>query len=161
MGRMRTAPDPSADERTMLEQFLEFHRATLVQKCQDLSPEQLSTAPLDSKLSLHGLIRHMSRVERWWFRMFTCGMRLPPLHISRENPDLDFDEASPATWEDDLVTYEGEVTAARDAVADLPLEHARDGVTLRWVYLHMIAEYARHNGHADLIREHLDGRTGV
>jgi Protein of unknown function (DUF664) len=158
---MRHAPDPLADERTMLEQFLDFHRATLLQKCQDLSAEQLSVAPLDSKLSLHGLVRHLSRVERWWFRMVIGGLDLPPLHISRENPDLDFDAAIPQTWEDDLALYEGEVAAARDMVADVPLDYEARGFTLRWVYVHMIAEYARHNGHADLIREQLDGRTGV
>lgn len=158
---MRTAPDPNAPERAMLEQFLDFHRATLLQKCQDLSAEQLSQAALDSNLSLHGLVRHLSRVERWWFRMVIGGLDLPPLHISRDNPNLDFDEAHPGTWEDDLSIYHGEVDAARDMVEDLPLDFEAQGVTLRWVYLHMIAEYARHNGHADLIRERIDGRTGV
>ncbi len=158
---MRTAPDPMASERHQLEQFLDFHRATLVQKCGDLSPEQVATAPFASNLSLQGLIRHMARVERWWFRSFMREMRLPPLYISKENPDGDFDGVRPGTWADDLATYQTEVAAARDAAKGLPLDHSRDDISVRWVYLHMIAEYARHNGHADLIREQLDGRTGV
>jgi uncharacterized damage-inducible protein DinB len=148
-------------ERELLEQFLDLQRATLLRKCEDLAPEQLGRAPLASKLSLHGLVRHLSRVERWWFRMVIAGMELPPLHISRDEPDLDFDGVDPMRWQADLASYKGEVAAARAAVADVPLDVEAQGVTLRWVYLHMIAEYARHNGHADLIREQIDGRTGL
>lgn len=148
-------------ERELLEQFLDVQRATLLRKCEDLTPDQLSQAPLASKLSLHGLVRHLSRVERWWFRAVIGGIAVPPLHISRENRDLDFDAVDPSRWRDDLAVYEAEVMAARDAVDGVPLDFVAQGVTLRWVYLHMIAEYARHNGHADLIREQIDGRTGL
>ncbi len=151
----------------MLDAFLDFHRQTLLEKCMDLSAEQVSVRAVPpSGLSLHGLVRHMARVERWWFRMYMCGMPLPALNVSRDQPDLDFDEVDPARWEDDLQVYRGEVAAARDAVVYLSLDdmsESRHGeqVTLRWIYLHMIAEYARHNGHADLLREAVDGRTGV
>ena len=87
------------------------------------------------------------------------------LNHTKQNPDLDFDGTDPARWPDDLETYHAEVVAARDAVADLSLDFVAtdrhgNSVSLRWVYLHMIAEYARHNGHADLLREALDGVTG-
>ncbi len=150
----------------MLDAFLDFHRETLLEKCADLSPDQLATRSVPpSTLSLHGLVRHMAGVERWWFRQHMCGMRLSTLNHTKENPDLDFDGTDPARWQDDLETYRVEVAAARDAVADLYLDFVATGahgnsVSLRWVYLHMIAEYARHNGHADLLRESLDGVTG-
>ncbi|MBK6764254.1 MAG: DinB family protein [Micrococcales bacterium] len=164
---MRTHPSPSGPERDLLDDFLDFHRETLLEKCMDLSPEQLglrSAAP--SQLSLHGLVRHLARIERWWFRICMCDMSLPGLFVSREHPDGDFEEIDPARWADDLQVYRGEVAAARDAVLTLSLddEAARGPhgtVTLRWIYLHMIAEYARHNGHADLLRERIDGRTGL
>jgi uncharacterized damage-inducible protein DinB len=163
---MRTPPPRTGDEREMLEAFLEFHRQTLLEKCMDLAPAQLATrAVAPSALSLQGLVRHMARVERWWFRTYLLGMRLPRLYVSKEEPDLDFDGVDPARWQDDLEVYRGEVTAARDAVLYLPLDSLSktdfgDPVSLRFIFVHMIAEYARHNGHADLMREAVDGRTG-
>lgn len=158
---MRSAPQPAADERTTLEQFLDFQRETLLEKCMDLSGEQLATRSVPpSDMSLLGLVRHLAKVERWWFRVQMCDMPLAPI-----NQD-DFEGARAQDWEDDLAVYRAEVAAARDAVRDVPLEalahgkHAQ-GITLRWIYLHMIAEYARHLGHADLLREHVDGRTGL
>ena len=151
----------------MLEAFLDFHRETLLEKCMDLSGEELAVRPVPtSLLSLQGLVRHMAKVERWWFRMYMCGMPLPPLNASKEHPDLDFEDVDPALWQEDLEVYRGEVEAARDAVLvfgldDLSRRERGEPVTLRWIYLHMIAEYARHNGHADLIRESVDGRTGI
>jgi uncharacterized damage-inducible protein DinB len=151
----------------MLEAFLDFHRETLIEKCMDLSGEELAIRPVaTSLLSLQGLVRHMAKVERWWFRMYMCGMPLPPLNTSKEHPDLDFEDVDPARWQEDLEVYRGEVAAARDAVLvygldDLSRRERGEPVTLRWIYLHMIAEYARHNGHADLIRESVDGRTGI
>ena len=151
----------------MLEAFLDFHRETLIEKCMDLSGEELAIRPVaTSLLSLQGLVRHMAKVERWWFQMYMCGMPLPPLNTSKEHPDLDFEDVDPARWQEDLEVYRGEVAAARDAVLvygldDLSRRERGEPVTLRWIYLHMIAEYARHNGHADLIRESVDGRTGI
>ena len=149
------------DERDLLEQFLDVQREALLRKCEDLSGEQLaSRAVPPSDLSLLGLVRHLAKVERWWFRMQMCGMRLPALYRD------DFEGVRAQEWEDDLEVYRGEVAAARDAVRDLPLDapaegrHAQ-GLTLRWIYLHMIAEYSRHMGHADLLRERVDGRTGL
>ncbi len=158
---MRSAPQPAADERTTLEQFLDFQRETLLEKCMDLSGEQLATRSVPpSDMSLLGLVRHLAKVERWWFRVQMCDMPLAPIYQD------DFDGVLGQNWEDDLAVYRAEVAAARDAVRDLPLDalargkHAQ-GISLRWIYLHMIAEYARHLGHADLLRERVDGRTGV
>jgi uncharacterized damage-inducible protein DinB len=164
---MHSTPEPAAGERAMLDQFLDVQRETLLRKCRDLDGEQLARRSVPpSSMSLLGLVRHLAKVERWWFRRQMCGMPLAPLHVTREEPDLDFDGVRAEDWEDDLEVYRGEVAAARDAVADLPLDafakgtHAQ-GLSLRWIYLHMIAEYARHNGHADLLRERVDGRTGL
>lgn len=164
---MRTPPPVTGSERETLEAFLDFHRETLLEKCLDLGGEQLAARSCPpSVLSLQGLLRHMAKVERWWFRMYMCGMPLPPLNTSREHPDLDFEDVDPARWEEDIEVYRGEVAAASDAVVAFTLDDLSRGefgnpVSLRWIYLHMIAEYARHNGHADLIRESVDGRTGI
>lgn len=163
---MREPPPRTGTERELLDGFLDFHRETLLTKCEGLSPEQLGARSVPpSTLSLHGLVRHLAGVERWWFRQHMCGMHLPALNHTRQNPDLDFDGTDPARWYDDLEVFRAEVAAARDAVADIDLDDtAADPrgarMTLRWVYLHVIAEYARHNGHADLLREAIDGATG-
>ena len=150
-----------SDERALLEQFLDVQREALLRKCADLSGEQLATRSVPpSDMSLLGLVRHLAKVERWWFRIQMCGMPLPALYRD------DFDGVRAELWEDDFEAYAGEVAAARDAVRDLPLDalaqgkHAQ-GLTLRWIYLHMTAEYARHLGHADLVRERIDGVTGL
>ena len=118
----------------MLEAFLDFHRETLIEKCMDLSGEELAIRPVaTSLLSLQGLVRHMAKVERWWFRMYMCGMPLPPLNTSKEHPDLDFEDVDPARWQEDLEVYRGEVDhwwfAARRAifarVLDTWLAHGR------------------------------------
>jgi uncharacterized damage-inducible protein DinB len=163
-------PNPSAvaaDERTALRQWLDFHREVLLWKCRGLSAAQLSTRPVaTSKLSLHGLVRHMAAVERGWFRRFVGGEDVPNLYWSHDDPDGDFDGVDGADWDADLAAYVGEVAAARESEAavasleDVFSRPGREAHDLRWVMLHMIEEYARHNGHADLIREVVDGATG-
>ncbi|NES14008.1 MULTISPECIES: DinB family protein [Micromonospora] len=162
-----------ADERTMLEGWLDFHRDTLLHKCTGLTAEQLKTASVDpSGLTLLGLVRHMADVERWWFRIRSAGEDLPGLYDADEDPDADLNAIADTDPAEALATYRAEVEAADRAVAGLPLDHTfrrrrRDGstetrtISLRWVYVHMIEEYARHNGHADLIRERIDGVTGA
>lgn len=156
-----------ADERTMLDGWLDWHRQTLLFKCAGLTGEQLAIASVEpSNLTLLGLVRHMAEVERSWFRDRVAGQELGILYCRPDSEDADFDEVSPATAEADFATFAAEVEAARAAVKDLPLDftfiHPRRQVemSLRWVYVHMIEEYARHNGHADLIRERVDGVTG-
>lgn len=156
------------DERTILEGYLDWHRATLLLKCGGLTEEQLKTATVQpSNLTLLGLVRHMSEVERNWFRKRVRDQKLPDLYCTADNEDGDFDDIATADAEADYAIFIGECQASRDAVADMPLDftfiHPRRSVemSLRWVYVHMIEEYARHNGHADLIRERIDGATGA
>ena len=154
------------DERTQLQGWLDFHRQTLLLKCAGLTAEQLKTASVPpSNLTLLGLVRHMADVERWWFRRRFAGQQLGDLFCSDDSPDGDFDDLAEADAEADLATFHREVELADAAAAgrDLAEEFLSPrgkSLHLRWVYLHMIEEYARHNGHADLIRERIDGKTG-
>ncbi|HUB37928.1 MAG TPA: DinB family protein [Streptosporangiaceae bacterium] len=163
----RTDPPRVADERTALQGWLDFHRATLRWKCSGLTGEQLVRRPVaPSTLSLLGLVRHMAEVERAWFlERFGRQSDLADLFCTDEYPDGDFDLTDAAKAEADIARYVAECAAADDAACAHSLDETftrPNGVTrdLRWVYLHMIEEYARHNGHADLIRELIDGATG-
>ncbi|MET0423746.1 MAG: DinB family protein [Actinoplanes sp.] len=153
-------------ERAMLQGWLDWHRQTLLSKCAGLTAEQLKQATAaPSNLTLLGLVRHMSEVERIWFVIRAAGTSdTTAIYCSDDNLDGDFDDVVDADAPADFETYGAELVAADRAVAGLELEHEFEhrGKTfsLRWVYLHMIEEYARHNGHADLIRERLDGVTG-
>ncbi|MEU4144639.1 DinB family protein [Streptomyces parvulus] len=165
----RREPAPDADERTMLEGWLEYHRQTLAWKCEGLTDEQLRTASVSpSGLTLMGLVRHMAEVERNWYRRVLAAEDAGPIHYSDEDPDGDFRVTASDTWQETLATWQAEIEAARRNAEGFPLDemgrgkHARTGerFSLRWIHTHMIEEYARHNGHADLIRESLDGATG-
>jgi uncharacterized damage-inducible protein DinB len=164
----RVDPPYVAGERTMLDAWLDFHRATLLWKCEGLADADLKRRPVSpSSLSLLGLVRHMTEVERSWFRRYLAGEELPPLYYSDAAPDGDFDSVEAADVDADLAAFRDEVAVCRQTAArydDLDMLAARDrrgyDLSLRWIYLHMIEEYARHNGHADLIRESIDGATG-
>ena len=154
-------------ERAMLEGWLDWHRQTLLSKAAGLTAEQLKRAAVEpSNLTLLGLVRHMTEVERSWFRTRAAGdTTVGDVYCTDDNQDGDFDDVADADAEANFATYVAEIELARKAVADLPLEHEfatprRAAISLRWTYLHMIEEYARHNGHADLIRERIDGATG-
>ena len=156
------------DERTMLDGWLEFHRQTLLFKCAGLTEQQLKLRTIEpSSLSLLGLVRHMADVERAWFRRNFGREEIGFLYSSDPNPDGDFNDVDAADAEADFATFATEVELARKAAAGHSLDetffHTRRNVemSLRWVYVHMIEEYARHNGHADLIRERIDGATGA
>jgi uncharacterized damage-inducible protein DinB len=162
----RLEPAFVSDERTMLERWLEFHRITLLLKCEGLDDEGRKARPVtSSKLSLHGLVRHMAEVERNWFRrVLQREAAAPPIWF---DPAIDDSELVPldhADWDADLAAWEAECQASRDAAALHSLDDTgiRRGepCSLRWIYVHMIEEYARHNGHADLIREMIDGAVG-
>jgi hypothetical protein len=161
-------PEPGlGGERESLERWLTYHRQTLLTKCAGLTAVQLATRAVPpSLLSLHGLVRHLSEVERSWFRHRFAGAELPDLYCTDDNIDgdfLDVDDADPAA---DLQVFVRECALADAAAAGRSLDdtfvHPGDGtdLNLRWIYLHMIEEYARHNGHADLLREGIDGATG-
>jgi hypothetical protein len=164
----RVDPPLVADERTRLDEWLDFHRATLLHKCAGLTAEQLARRPIaSSQLSLLGLVRHMAGNERVWFRIrFARADVEDDLYQSAEHPEGgEFALAGPATAETDFATYAEEVAQARAVVQGRRLDETfgDESVTvdLRWLYAHMIDEYARHNGHADLIRELVDGTTGL
>jgi hypothetical protein len=165
-----TAPDVKpidepliADERTMLAAFLDVHRDYLLEKCAGLTGEQLSRRSVSpSSLSLLGLIRHMAEVESSWFRRRVLGLDLPWLYVLEDNEDADFTDVDPEQAEADYATLLRERELARAAVAKASLDDTfvhpdRGELSLRWLYHHMICEYAQHNGHADLIREAIDG----
>ncbi len=162
----RVDPPYVADERRRLDTCLDFHRATLIWKCSGLTAEQLAQRPLaTSALSLLGLVRHMAANERIWFRIRFARADVSDLYESADWPDgAEFELADPADADADFSTYLAEVALARRAVQGRSLDDTFGDETvtvdLRWLYAHMIGEYARHNGHADLIRELVDGATG-
>jgi uncharacterized damage-inducible protein DinB len=160
----RPRPPYVGDERAVLDGWLDFHRATLLLKCEGLSAEQLRTRAVPpSSLTLLGLVRHLTEVERSWFLRF-LGTFDGHLYSSEDNPDADFDDVADADAAVDLARYRSEVDAIREAVRAHDLDEVRQNrgreLNLRWIVTHLIEEYARHNGHADLIREALDGSTG-
>ncbi|MFJ4468722.1 DinB family protein [Streptomyces sp. NPDC089424] len=165
----RSAPAQDADERTMLEGWLEFHRQTLAWKCEGLSDAQLRTTAVEpSELSLMGLVRHMAEVERSWFRKVLVGDDPGPLYYTEEDRDGEFHLTEADTWAEAYATWQAEIETARRNAAGFGLDDLSKGrgrhngkpYNLRWIYTHMIEEYARHNGHADLIRERVDGARG-
>jgi hypothetical protein len=164
----RTPAPHVADERAMLEGWLDFQRQTLLLKCAGLAPDQLRRRAVEpSTLSLLGLVRHMAEVERIWFRRQSAGQDIDWIYCTEASPDGDFDDIETADPEADFVTFLAECEQARTVARDLSLDHTfhnprrNTSLSLRWVYVHMIEEYARHNGHADLLRERIDGVTGA
>jgi hypothetical protein len=169
VGDERIVPPFLAGERESLESWLEFYRATVPVQIGGLASDQLCVASVPpSNLTLLGLVRHLTAVERYWFGVVVAGRGEPAmLYSTPENRDGAFTDVDPAHAFDDLDRFHQEVAQARDHAAavanlDAPLLGRRHGreLNLRWVYVHMIEEYARHLGHADLIRERIDGGTG-
>ena len=161
----RADPPARADEQTTLTAFLRWQRDTLELKCSGLDAADLARRSVDpSTLSLLGLVRHMAEVERSWFRRVMAGQEAPPYFYSDADPDGDFDGATPdpavvaQAWE----VWRAEVAFAERFVAEAPNLDLTgpEGEVLREVLVHMIEEYARHNGHADFLRERIDGRVG-
>jgi uncharacterized damage-inducible protein DinB len=157
------------DERATLVEYLRCQRLTLELKCSGLDAADLARRSVEpSSLSLLGLVRHMGEVERTWFRDRMAGQDAPPHFCSDTDPDGDFDGAVPdpevvaEAWD----VWRAEVAFANQFVAEAPdlditgNDPWQGPVSLREVLVHMIEEYARHNGHADLLRERIDGRVG-
>ncbi|MFK4119759.1 DinB family protein [Streptomyces longwoodensis] len=163
----RPVPPLTGDERSQLVGWLDFHRATLEAKCAGLDDAQLRRASAEpSALTLLGLVQHLAEVERTWFQRVVAGLDVPPVFEEATGytlaPDRGLDEV--------LAAWRGEVARGRELIAGRSLEDtgrlvdppmAGLEVTLRWVLLHLLEEYARHNGHADILRERIDGTTGV
>jgi hypothetical protein len=162
----------AADERVTLRTFLGAYRATLARKADGLTDEQarLATCP-PSDLTMLGLVRHMADVERGWAHRAFLGVDAPTIYYGAAHPDGDMDgdfhPPSGATLADALATYWQEIASADRVYASASLDSigldARDDrprYSLRWIYVHLIEEYARHCGHADLIRQVIDGSAG-
>jgi uncharacterized damage-inducible protein DinB len=162
----RTDPPYVAGEQAMLDAWLEYHRSTLAWKCEGLDDAQLrERAVPPSSLSLLGLVRHMADVERNWFRRVLGGEDVPGIYWTDDDLDGDFDNVDTADVQEAFATWRSECEHARRnaaAAASLEVTGQRRGesVSLRWILVHMIEEYARHNGHADLLRERIDGAVG-
>jgi hypothetical protein len=163
--RRTEPPYVVATERDMLEAWLEFHRTTLLLKCEGLEDQGRKAQPVPtSVLSLHGLVRHLAEVERNWFRRVLLREPDAPRIWPSSTDEGSFGSLGDADWEADLAAWVTECNCSRTTAADRGLEDTglRHGepCSLRWIYVHMIEEYARHNGHADLIRELVDGSVG-
>ncbi|WP_134764847.1 DinB family protein [Nocardioides sp. 1609] len=171
---VRTTPPHVADELTMLRSYLDYHRATLRRKTAGLTREQLATPHPPSDLTLAGLVKHLAYVEDWW-----CGVNLagrppsPPFDddaVWELSDDWELESATDdapeelfGLWERLVATSDAEISAAADGVDTIAVRRhpeTGEGLSLRWILLHLIEEYARHNGHADLIREAVDGAVG-
>jgi uncharacterized damage-inducible protein DinB len=159
---------PEGEQATLVE-FLRRYRLVMEMKCADLDAAQLASRSVPpSTMSLLGLIRHMADVERYWFRVVMAQSDVSPLYWLDDVPDADWlgAVADPALVDDAWRAWRGEVAFAEKFVADSPdlrtKGFERDGSSpaLRSVLVHMIEEYARHCGHADLLRERIDGRVG-
>jgi uncharacterized damage-inducible protein DinB len=161
----RREPSGETPDREMLEEWLEFHRTTLLLKCEGVDEVGLKKRPVaTSNLSLHGLVRHMAEVERNWFQRVLRGNSAPFIWVDPHVVDSEFVPLDAEVWREDVAAWRAECERSRSAAAERNLDDTgiRRGMpySLRWIYLHMIEEYARHNGHADLIRELIDGEVG-
>ena len=161
----RAEPAFELAERPMLEGWLDYHRQTLAWKCVGLSDAQLRARSVPpSSMSLLGLVRHMAEVERSWFRRTLSEEDAPPIYYGPGNEDGDFDDVDNASVEEAFAEWRAECDNARAVTTRMQLDDTGAGrqkpVSLRWVLVHMIEEYARHNGHADFLRERIDGATG-
>jgi uncharacterized damage-inducible protein DinB len=154
----------SGPDRPILEGYLRWQRATLVNICAGLDGAQLAMRPVPSSgLSLLGLVRHMAKVERIWFRHRAAGEDVAPMYDPALGKDHDFEALDPADAPAAFERLQDEWAAADAAAATLDFDHLvevhGEAFSLRMIYVHMIGEYARHNGHADLLREAIDGVT--
>jgi uncharacterized protein DUF664 len=152
---VRNFPAPDADERVLLEAWLDYYRDTLLAKCAGLTPQQLTDRSCPpSTMSLIGLVRHLSEMERCYVHRLADGS-LPLRYVTDASPDGDFDDVAPVATGDDLTAYAQDCARSREVTGGRPLDRH-----LRWTYLYLIKEYGRHLGHADLLRERIDGAAG-
>ncbi len=154
-----------ASEREMLRDWLDWHRATLLRKCAGLDATQLAKRAVPpSHLSLLGIVRHLSDTELGWVRQTFRGEPVPDLYYRPDAPTADFEEASPASAEEDFALYLAECRAVDAALEGAALDDTftfrETTISVRWMWQHLVEEYARHNGHADLLREAIDGEVG-
>jgi uncharacterized damage-inducible protein DinB len=166
----RVDPDQNAGEKISLEQFLDFQRATVLMKTEGLSKEQLNQSIPTSELTLAGLLKHLTLNEDSWFgERFAGHPQLEPWASAPfdTDPDWEFNTAAVDDPDELRALYDASIARSREIVAgadldDLASARSRTGgqFSLRWIVLHMIEETARHAGHADLLREAIDGVVG-
>lgn len=161
----RTDPPGTLDEREMALAYLNYHRQTLARKLDGLSGAQAIARSTVSGLTLLGLVRHMTEVERGWIMEDFLGVDLPALYSRPGAPDADFEELDADRLDADLAAWRTESARTDQVVVahslDESVHHERMGeISLRWILWHLFEEYARHNGHADIIREAIDGAVG-
>ena len=163
----RTDPPETGTERELLLGFVNYMRETLLFKCQGLSDEQLQATLAPSTMTLGGMLAHLDFVEDYWITHILLGNIPSEPWVSApwgEDADWDWHSAASRTGDDlrSALVRRGEASSA--SIADLDLDvvakNERRPVSLRWILLHFIEEYARHCGHADLIRESIDGVVG-
>ena len=154
-------------ERVQLDAWLDFYRATLLEKCNGLNAGQLKQRPIaSSSLSLLGIVRHMTFVEQVWFETTFAGTETVDYYKTDGDRDADFNDLDSDAAETVFDLFQEVISVSNGLASGHPLdEHAKRSrrgreVDLRWIYLHILEEYARHCGHADLIREMIDGTTG-
>jgi len=163
----RTNTPRQAPEREMLRAWLDWQRATLDEKCDGLTDDQLRERSVPpSVMSLIGLVRHMAEVERNWFRRVLGAEKVPLVYSPEGDRDACFNEAGTADVTEAFAAWRAECEQARTAEAaaeslEVTGRWRGEIVSLRWILVHMIEEYARHNGHADFLRERIDGATGL
>jgi uncharacterized damage-inducible protein DinB len=163
----RREPPRVGTERELLESFLDYYRGTLLVKCAGLTEDQLRTrASEPSTLTLLGLVRHMTNVEQNWFQRIFLGDEVDFVYCGQRDREREFHDLASASSDqverDFLAVCEQSraIGGAHDLdeIERRPSSHGH--LNLRWIYLHLIEEYARHCGHADLLRERIDGATG-
>jgi len=159
-------PDLVGDERLLLTQFLDYQRIVLWRKVGELDDDGLRRVMTPSGLTLLGILKHLAYVERWWFRIAFTGEHGVDPPWNDDDPDADFRVEPDDTPQGILALHEDEVARARMIASeaasfdDIAADPRAKGRSLRWIMIHMIEEYARHLGHADIMREAIDGRTG-
>ena len=168
-----TAPTPAAldadppvtgTDRPILEAYLAWQRSNILSICAGLTAEQMALRPLPAtNLSLLGLVRHLAKVERTWFRLRATATA-EPFYDPALGKDHDFEAIDPADAPGAVAALVEEWKHSDAAVAGMSFEDTFESGhgpwSLRMMYVHLIGEYSRHNGHADLLREHIDGVTG-
>jgi uncharacterized damage-inducible protein DinB len=162
---------PTGDEAALLHAFLDWYRVVLIRKAEGISDAGTRIQLPPSEITLLGLIRHMAEVERGWFRRRFTAQDAPMLYCNDADPDADFHPSSTDTMVEALAALRAEIAYAQEATNGVAMDALAAAIpptqripgwqpSLRWILLHLIEEYARHCGHADLLRQAADGSIG-